>query len=289
MQPEQIDTFLDLCETRSFNRTAERLGVTQSTVSGRVAALERFIGVQLFRRSRAGTELTTEGLRFEPHARALRHTIAEARAAARGSDGQAMMLRLGLQNDLAMGDPARWVRMIHTLLPQAGLYIEADYSAQMCRDVQGGLLDLALIFTPHPSPDLHFESLGELSYRMVAPPGEGLERLEAVTTDRYVLANLSPAFVRSHDALLPGLATPPLAAGQGAIVQGLILAMRVAGYLEERIAARLVAGGSAVPVAGAPVLTQPIYAALHYRNRHRTVWRKLLKTLRQNPGAQEDP
>lgn len=285
MQAEQIDTFLDLCETRSFNRSAERLGVTQSTVSGRVVALERALGVRLFRRSRAGTELTTEGLRFEPHARALRHALTEARAAARGADGQAMTLRLGLQNDLAMGDPARWVRMIHALLPQAGLYIEADYSEQMCRNVQGGLLDLALVFTPQPSPDLHYESLGELAYRMIAPAGAGLDTFAGLTPERYVMANLSPAFARTHDALLPHLSTPPLAAGQSATVQGLILALDVAGYQEESVGARLVSEGRAVAVADAPVLTQPIYAALHYRNRHRTVWRKLVQALRQNLGA----
>jgi DNA-binding transcriptional LysR family regulator len=39
MQTELLETFLDLCETRSFNRTADRLGVTQSTISGRVRAL----------------------------------------------------------------------------------------------------------------------------------------------------------------------------------------------------------------------------------------------------------
>ncbi len=33
MQIELIETFLDLMETGSFNRTADRLGVTQSTVS----------------------------------------------------------------------------------------------------------------------------------------------------------------------------------------------------------------------------------------------------------------
>ena len=33
-------------------------------------------------------------------------------------------------------------------------------------------------------------------------------------------------------------------------------------------------------VAGAPVLTQPIFAAIHYRNRHRAVWRKLIAALR---------
>ena len=38
MQLELIETFLDLCDTKSFNRTADKLGVTQSTVSGRVRA-----------------------------------------------------------------------------------------------------------------------------------------------------------------------------------------------------------------------------------------------------------
>ena len=61
MQTELIETFLDLCETRSFNRTAERLGIMQSTVSGRIRALEAAVGRRLFTRSRAGTELTTEG------------------------------------------------------------------------------------------------------------------------------------------------------------------------------------------------------------------------------------
>lgn len=282
MQPDQIDTFLDLCETLSFNRTAERLGVTQSTVSGRIVALERGLGVSLLRRSRAGCELTPEGIRFAPHARALRHTMTEARAAARGASGNAMTLRLGLQHDLAAFDPARWVARVRAQLPQAALYIEADYSAQMCRDVQGGLLDLALVFTPQPSPDLHFETLGELTYRMVAPVGAGLEQIDALTPERYVLANLSPAFERTHAALLPHLSTPPLATGQSATVQGLILALHVAGYLDVHVAARLIEGALVVPVRGAPDLTQPVSAAIHYRNRHRVVWQKLIRAMRQN-------
>ena len=41
MQIDLLDTFLDLAETRSFHRTAERLRITQSTVSARVTALEQ--------------------------------------------------------------------------------------------------------------------------------------------------------------------------------------------------------------------------------------------------------
>lgn len=280
MHPEQIDTFLDLCETRSFRRSADRLGVTQSTVSGRLAALEKALGVTLLRRSRAGCEMTTEGLRFEPHARALRLSMAEARAAARGAEGRAMTLRLGLQNDLASGDPARWVERLRALLPQAAIYIEADYSAQMCRDVGAGVLDLALLFTPHPSPDIHFETLGEMSWRMVAPVQSGLAGLADVTSERYVRANLSPAFARSHDALLPHLARAPLGAGQGAVVRGMILALGVAGYQEVGASRPLIDAGTLQAIDNAPILTQPIYAAIHLRNRHRAVWRKLIGALR---------
>jgi hypothetical protein len=38
MQVDLIETFLDLMETRNFNRTAERLNITQSTVSHRIKA-----------------------------------------------------------------------------------------------------------------------------------------------------------------------------------------------------------------------------------------------------------
>lgn len=48
MNLDLIDTFLDLLETGNFNRTAERLETTQSTISGRVKALEQAVGAKLF-------------------------------------------------------------------------------------------------------------------------------------------------------------------------------------------------------------------------------------------------
>jgi DNA-binding transcriptional LysR family regulator len=111
--------------------------------------------------------------------------------------------------------------------------------------------------------------------------------LGRVTPERYVLANLAPAFSHLHAALLPGLSLPDLAAGQGATVQGLIQALDMAGYLEARIVQRLVAEGRVQPIEGAPPLTQPIYAAIHYRNRHRAVWRRLTGALRATLGEAE--
>ena len=126
MQIELIDTFLDLVDTRSFNRTADRMGVTQSTVSARVKALEQALETTLFRRSRAGTDLTTEGLRFETHARMLRQEWIAARRAVLPSGDAALTLRLGIQNDLAAATLGTLVAAFRQALPQTAFYIEPD-------------------------------------------------------------------------------------------------------------------------------------------------------------------
>ena len=191
MNLEQIDTFLDLCETRSFNRTANRLGVTQSTISGRVQALEAALGCKLLDRSRAGTELTTEGLRFEPHARALRNGWTAAGQAVRGAGTAAMAMRIGIQHDLLGDQVAAWVKAVQGAVPDMALYVEADYSAQMCADVRDGQLDLAIHYTPKPHPDLHFEGLGEVAYVMVSTEADDLG---SIRPDSYILPNYAPAF-----------------------------------------------------------------------------------------------
>ena len=49
---------------QSFTKAAEELALTQSAVCRQVAALETFLGVELFRRTRRGVRLTEEGLSY---------------------------------------------------------------------------------------------------------------------------------------------------------------------------------------------------------------------------------
>ncbi len=280
MQIELVETFLDLCETRSFNRTAERLGVTQSTVSGRIRTLERRFGRPLFRRSRAGTELTVEGMRFEPHARALRLSWSEAVAAVR-EQGGASALRLSIQHDVAGPRTAAWLACCQAVFPEARFYVEADFSAQMCADLMTGERDLAILYSPKPHPDLYFETLGEVCYRMVSDAGPDLA---AVTAERYVLTDFSPAFSRTHAALLPQLHAAPVVSGQTDTVVALLTARGGAGYVLEDAAAAL-AGQGFVPVADAPPIRQAVYVAFHQRNRHRRAHRRLTERLRAHAGS----
>jgi len=274
MQIDLIETFLDLVETRSFNRTAERLGVTQSTVSARVVALETAVGARLFVRSRAGTELSTEGQRFESHARLLRADWNEAKRAVVTSGDSALTLRIGIQNDLAAAYIGDLVAEIRRVLPQAALYLEPDYSAQMCADLASGAQDFAVMFSPKPHPDLHFASIGELPYRLISSDATTRAAINPAT---YIRAHFSPAFDQVHREALPELASAALSIGQSATITSLLTAMGGTGFVMATAAEDLVAEGRFGFVEDVPPLSQPLFAAMPLRHRTNRIHRRLLK------------
>ena len=286
MQIDLIETFLDLVDSRSFNRTADRMGLTQSTVSARIQSLETTLGTRLFSRSRAGTALTTAGLTFESHARTLRHAWAEAQHAVGGAGTTALTLRIGIQNDLAAGRIGDWVSSFRRALPDCGYYIEPDYSAQMCADLGRGSLDFAVIYTPHAQPDLYFVSLGEVSYRLIASAPTARTGLAPQT---YIRANYSPAFGLAHAQRFPDLSGATLASGQNAVVAGMLTALGGAAFVLEETAVEMIATGGFHAVAGADPITQPVYGAMHLRHRpsrlHRSLTRLVARQLSARAGG----
>ena len=277
MQMDWIDTFLDLIDSGSFHRSAERLGVGQSTVSARIKALEETVGARLLTRSRAGTRPTTAGLRFIPEARALRRVWQGACRQARGSGAQALTVPLGFQHDLVGDALGNWLLAFRSRLPETAVYVELDYSPQMCANIETGTLDFAVMFTPRPLPDLHFVGLGELRYQMMSTCAA---RLAEVTPDRYIRGNVAPAFAAAHRQALPGLEDAPLASGHAPAVASLLRAVGGSAYLPGAMAHRLQAEGVAQPVPDAPVLGQPVHAAMLLSQRTRRLQSVLLAIAR---------
>ena len=61
MQFESLKVFCDLAETKSFTKTAQINGVSQSAVSQTISALEQHFKSLLIERSKKNFRLTTEG------------------------------------------------------------------------------------------------------------------------------------------------------------------------------------------------------------------------------------
>ncbi len=68
MNTEELKTFIALSKLKNFTKTAESLYVAQSTVTNRIAELEKEVGKQLFVRERKSVSLTQEGKRFLDYA-----------------------------------------------------------------------------------------------------------------------------------------------------------------------------------------------------------------------------
>ena len=75
MELRQLEYFTTLSRLKNFTRTAEKLGVSQPSVTKAIKALETELGVKLIDRHSRNIMLTTEGHAFEVHAERILHDV----------------------------------------------------------------------------------------------------------------------------------------------------------------------------------------------------------------------
>lgn len=214
---------------------------------------------------------------WPPHARILRQEWTLARRSVEKRGATALTLRISIQNDLAHAQLGPLVGDLRKLLPQTAFYIEPDYSTQMCADLITGAQDFGVMFSPKAQPSLYFESVGVIPYRLISTHARRLQEVEA---DRYVMAHFSPVFEAAHRAALPALSAAPVSAGQSSAVESLLRELGGSGYVMEPRARAMVDSGAFTWVADAPVLDQPVYAAMHERNRTQRAYRQMVQLVR---------
>ncbi len=97
MNHTQLRAFHAVAEAGGFTRAAERIHVTQPTLSGQVAALEVRYGVKLFERRGRGIELTDLGAGLHEVTRRLFAQEAEAEQLLDSAQGLTRgLLRVGV-------------------------------------------------------------------------------------------------------------------------------------------------------------------------------------------------
>ena len=141
---DQLRSFLAVAETLNFTRAAERLGLSQPTISQHVRKLEDHAGRQLVSRDTREVRLTDNG---DAMAGFARNILAAQDDAARYFSGAAMRgrLRFGTADDLAYTRLPTILRDFRQLYPQINLELTVSQSDQLYRRVKAGQLDLVFV------------------------------------------------------------------------------------------------------------------------------------------------
>ncbi|WP_368488836.1 LysR family transcriptional regulator [Clostridium sp. BJN0013] len=100
MNTQNLKTFLILSKLRNFSLTAEKLFVAQSTVTNRIAELEKEIGKKLFIRDKKHIKLTSEGILFKKYAKRILELEKNAIQEMTQADFYKNTLRIGSTNTI---------------------------------------------------------------------------------------------------------------------------------------------------------------------------------------------
>lgn len=141
--PQLLLSFVAVCETLSFTRAADRVSLSQSTVSLQVKRLEDLLGRPLLERSSHQVELTEEGERLLTYARRIIALNEEAHDALTGAwrDG---VLRLGMPEDFAVPTVALLAAFSREQ-PHLRLDVTSGLSADLRSAYEREELDLILV------------------------------------------------------------------------------------------------------------------------------------------------
>lgn len=249
-------TFLAVVETGSFIAAAERVHVTQSTVSMRIKSLEEQLGKTLFVRNKAGAVLTSAGLQFQRHAQMLVRVWQQARLEVALPSGYQAALAVGGQYSLWDGFLLRWLPWMREHAPDIALHAQLVPSGALMQLMIDGTLDLAVMYTPQSRPGFEVEHLFEEELVLVSSEPRPSRRLN----ERYVLVNWGPEFQADHALNFPDHAATGLFFDLGTLGVDYLLENSASGYFPRRVVAPYVADGTLTIVRSAPAFTYPTYA-----------------------------
>lgn len=256
MDTELARTFLTVIERGSFVRAAEHLHLTQSSVSARIAALERELGCRLFVRNRAGIRLTAEGRRFQRHATALVRALESARQALGVARAYPDELVVGARFGLWDGFMLEWLAALRTHAPGVAVRAEVGFEDTLMQALIEGRLDLGVMYTPQYRPGLVVERLFEETLVLVTTDPRG----DALPGRGYVYVDWGPEFGRQHQADFPDHVGAAITVNIGWLGLRHILAKGGSGYFPQRLVAAHLAAGHLGLVDGAPRFALPAYA-----------------------------
>ncbi len=170
-----LRAFVAVAEKQHFGSAATTLGVSQSTLSQALAALEAGVDTRLVERSTRRVRVTTEGMQLLPFAQAVVEAMEAFTAAAAGAaDPLQGSMRLGLIPTVAPYVLPALLAGLARRLPALTLRVIEDQTERLLAALRGGALDAALIALPADAVGVTEIPIYEEDFLLAVPPGHPL-------------------------------------------------------------------------------------------------------------------
>ena len=179
-----VEAFYWASSLKSVTRAAEKLFITQSALSSRIASLEEELGVLLLDRRDKSFRLTVAGTRFAAFAQRLLEMQRQIKAEMGGGAPQAVAMRIGAIESVVHSWLTEWVQQLRASNPEFELALTVEPTPVLIEQVRRGTLDLAFAALP---------AVGEGVRTRALPPMEMVFVGHAVlhAKRRYTLAELA--------------------------------------------------------------------------------------------------
>ncbi|MCX7307777.1 MAG: LysR family transcriptional regulator [Afipia sp.] len=255
MDTELARTFLTVVAAGNFISAADKLHVSQSTVSTRIHTLEDQLGCTLFVRNKAGTTLTPAGRQFQKHATALVRTVEQARhdiGIPKGFSGTLTIGgRIGLWEEFLL----QWLPLMQASNPNVSIRADSALEPELMQGLIEGRIDIGVMYTPQSRPGLKVEQLFDERLVMVSTNPKSAPEPQP----GYVYVDWGPEFYTRHSTFFPNFGGPALTANIGWLGLQHVLNNKGSGYFPLRIVRPHIEAKRLHIVEGAPEFSLPAY------------------------------
>ncbi|MGG0821446.1 LysR substrate-binding domain-containing protein [Paenibacillus turicensis] len=184
MELKQLEYFITLSQELHFTRAAEKLGITQPSLSQQIRLLEHEIGMPLFDRVGKKTMLNEAGQVLLHHSYNVFHELQQAKAIISELQGlKRGSLKVGALLTVINYLLAPTVMTFHQSYPN----VELSVLGMRTGDIYNGLLhnelDLGIVFLPMEHDDLEIVPLYEENLALAVAVNHPVANLEFVTLD----------------------------------------------------------------------------------------------------------
>ena len=270
-------TFLTVAETGSFIDAAQRLNITQSTVSARIKGLEDLLGRAVFERSKTGADLTEAGEQFHRHALALVRVWQRAQVEVGLSDQHRTHIALGaptvLWNDFLISS----VTALRKEVPDIALLGTTDRPNILIQRLVEGELDLAVLYRPIQPPGHTIEHLFDEEFVLVS----GNSKEENLGKNTYIFINWGPDFEVDHAAAYPELTNAGLCLDLGTLSIEDIMTNELSAYFPLRVVKPYLLSGRLHQTPKARRFSYPVYM-VYPELRDEETYEPIMQCLRKN-------